>query len=189
MRVTPVCSRPWHRPQRSIHDGRSASAGLGTAAAAAQRPKRRPGAAGWIVIAFVGVLVLFVIIGSLTGGNQTNTAVQATDAPATTAATTVTTTPATTLAAPTTSPPTTRRPTPTTQKPRPTTRQRPPTTRKPPQTTQAPARNCDPAYPTSGEDNRLHLERTSLAHPARSSRGSATDCWTGDYPADRGVYG
>jgi len=40
-----------------------------------------------------------------------------------------------------------------------------------------------------GEDGCHHLERISLAHLARSSRGSGTDCWTGDYTADRGVYG
>ncbi len=40
-----------------------------------------------------------------------------------------------------------------------------------------------------GEDGRYHLERISLAHLARSCGGSATDCWTVDYPADRGVYG
>src|SRR6266542_6275191 len=40
-----------------------------------------------------------------------------------------------------------------------------------------------------GEDGRHHLERISPAHLARSPHGSATDCWTGDYPADRGVYG
>ena len=115
----------------------------------ARKPRRRPGVRGWIGIIVGGLVLLFIVIGAIAGGNQTSTAARRTDLPA---ATTVTTSPptielaTTTTEAPTTIAPTTRRATPTTRKPTPTTR-RPATTQKPPQTTSAPARNCDPAYP------------------------------------------
>jgi hypothetical protein len=150
----------------------------------AQRPKRRPGAAGWIVIAVVGVLVPVRHHrqphrrqpdqhrragdrrsrhhrgdhGHDRAGHHTRRVHhQPADHPA---------------------------PTPTTQKPTPTTRQRPPTTRKPPQTTQAPARNCDPAYP----DVCLHDGIGDYDCAGVSGNGPRLRRWPPPCPASRSLW-